>query len=301
MEITYKNTSALSLIFTFILFISSLNLSFSTTICNTNDKNVLLGIKSQFNNASDFTTWDPITDCCKNWSGIECNSNGRVTMLAVSDTNDVIGEIPTSVVNLPFLQFFTFAVFPGVSGTIPPAIAKLTNLVHLDFSLDSLTGPIPDFLGQLKNLDVIDLPGNRFTGQIPASLGRLTKLRSANLGSNQLSGPIPASLGMIKSLEQLYIYINNLSGPIPASLAQLPKLNELSLFQNQLTGSIPESFGSFKNPALNIDLSSNNLSGPIPSSFGKAKITALVLSKNKFSGDASFLFGKDKTVLTTMD
>lgn len=284
-----------------IVLLSSGGLSSGQELCNAHDKNILLlGIKEHFNNASVFATWIPDTDCCQNWSGIQCNSDGRVIMLAVTIA-DIVGGIPPAIGDLPFLEFIALSGSSGLTGTIPLAFAKLANLNHLDFSLNQLSGPIPDFLGQFKNLDDIDLSSNAFTGSIPASLGRLTKLRTMNLGSNQLSGSIPPALGGIKSLIQLYLYSNALSGPIPGSFAQLRNLNELDLRQNQLTGSIPASFGSFKNSDLNIDLSFNRLSGPTPSAFGNANVTAINLSNNNITGDASFLFGRGKTVLTAVD
>jgi len=150
--------SKLSTLLPLLLLLSFLGLSSSAELCNANDKKALLEIKTHFNNASVFTTWDPNTDCCANWSGIQCDANGRVTMLAVSIAQDVVGEIPPAMGELPFLQFIAFSDFPNLSGPIPPAIAKLTNLQHLDLSLNNLTGPIPDFLGQLTNLDDLTSP-----------------------------------------------------------------------------------------------------------------------------------------------
>lgn len=65
-------------------------------------------------------------------------------------------------------------------------------------------------------------------------------------------------------------------------------------FRNKLSGPIPESFGSFKTPLVLLDLSNNMLSGTIPKSLGKLNISTLDLSNNKLTGDALFLFGKNK-------
>lgn len=300
MQVPTLKCSLISFTFTFLLVLLSLNPASSAAVCNTDDQKSLLEIKYHFNNASTFTTWDPNTDCCTNWSGIQCDAQGRVTMLANSIANDVVGEIPPAMGELPYLQFLAFSNLPQLSGTIPSFLSKLTNLQHLDLSLNNLTGPIPDFLSQLKDLDDIDLSSNSLTGSIPSSLSQLPKLRTINLGTNKLSGPIPPSLGSIKSLVQIYFYSNSLSGSIPSSLSRLHELNELALWDNKLTGTIPASFGSFRNPDISLDLSSNKLSGSIPRSFGKANITQLDISKNKFTGDASFLFSRDKTVLSSI-
>ena len=63
------------------------------------------------------------------------------------------------------------------TGTIPPDLAKLTNLTDLDLSGNTLTGAIPHQLGSLANLEVLSLYDNQLSGAIPAELGQLTKLR----------------------------------------------------------------------------------------------------------------------------
>lgn len=88
---------------------------------------------------------------------------------------------------------------------------------------------------------------------------------------------------------------NRLSGPIPASLSLMSSLQGLNLAKNQLSGSIPESFSSFK--SLAFQAQENQLSGPIPKSLGQAGFSWLNISSNHLTGDASFLFGKDKKAL----
>ncbi|KAK9664567.1 hypothetical protein RND81_14G052300 [Saponaria officinalis] len=301
MQSTKPNCSPLLLTFTCLNFLSYIHTSFSIDLCNPSDKNTLLQISSHFNNTSPFTTWLPNTDCCATWFGVECDTRGRVTFLQVGEADDVVGEIPSVIGNLPFLQFLELVELPHLSGGIPQTITKLTNLKHLIFLANNLSGPIPNFISQLKELIDIDLSQNSFSGPIPSSLGQRTKLQFVNFGSNQLSGPIPASLGRIKTLVQLYLYINNLTGPLPSSLGSLPNLDELNISQNKLIGSIPPNFGSFKNPDLQLDLSFNSITGPLPTNLGRVNITAINLSNNRFTGDASFMFGNQKTVLTSIN
>ncbi|KAK9664570.1 hypothetical protein RND81_14G052500 [Saponaria officinalis] len=257
MQSTKPNCSVLSLTFTSLIFLSYIDTSFSVDLCNPSDKNTLLQIKSHFNNASPFTTWHPDRDCCVTWSVVECDTHGRVTTLAFDFSDDVVGEIPPVIGNLPFLQVLVLSNMP--QWRYPSDIIKINS--HLNFL---------DFSG----LTFIDLSENSFSGPIPSSLGQLNKLQSVNLGSNQLSGPIPASLGRIKTLTHLYLYINNLTGPLPSSLGSLPNLNELGIYQNKLTGSIPPNF---------------------------ANITAINLSNNRLTGDASFMFGSKKTAFTLIN
>ncbi|KNA12627.1 hypothetical protein SOVF_124330 [Spinacia oleracea] len=215
------------LLFTLLLFLSSLNLA--SSVCNPNDKKALLDIKHHFNNVPAFNTWDPNTDCCNNWSGVvSCDKHGHVTTLDLSSYN--------------------------------------------------------------------------LTGSIPSSLGQLRKLQTANLHTNNLSGHIPSFFGYMNNLQFLYLYDNKLTGPVPSSLSRLPKISAINLGINHLTGSIPKSFGYFKSTLISsLTLYFNNLSGPIPRSLGKANIQVINLNNNQFTGDASFLFSRDKTALFNID
>ncbi|KAJ8448495.1 hypothetical protein Cgig2_012139 [Carnegiea gigantea] len=51
---------------------------------------------------------------------------------------------------------------------------------------------------------------------------------------------------------------------------------------------------------MELSLGQNRLSGPIPRSFGEAIVNLLDLSRNRLTGDASFLFGSNKTALETI-
>lgn len=159
-----------------------------------------------------------------------------------------------------------------------------------------LTGPIPPVVGNLSSLEVLyfnDLPG--LTGPIPSDISLLTNLQDLELFRTNLTGLIPGSLSRLKKLTILDLSENRLTGPIPGSLSLLPNLDQLNLFKNQLTGSIPESFASFKKLAF--QAYENKLSGPIPRSLNRTGFNWLDLSKNRLTGDGSFLFGGSKNQL----
>ena len=158
------------------------------------------------------------------WFGVTTDADGRVIRLEVSGT--------------------------GLSGPIPPILAKLTKLERLDLSggpirgadsdgpncAGSLRGEIPSELGELTNLRELDLSCNELVGRIPSALGRLVKLETLRLGLNQLSGSIPTELGRLRNLRLLDLWYNALVGPIPAEFGQLVKLQTLSLVENKLEG-----------------------------------------------------------------
>uniref|UniRef100_A0A803MA32 Leucine-rich repeat-containing N-terminal plant-type domain-containing protein n=2 Tax=Chenopodium quinoa TaxID=63459 RepID=A0A803MA32_CHEQI len=162
-------------------------------------------------------------------------------------------------------------------------------------AVNCISGQIPPMLGDLPFLRKLTLNfQDNLTGSIPLRLSKLTRLECLHLCCNNLTGPIPSFWGPeFESLHLLGLHLNYFTGTIPSSLSLLPNITSLALFSNLLTGSIPESFGSFKTN-LSLTLLNNKLSGPIPRSLGQANFTIIDLSYNQFSGDASFLFARDK-------
>ncbi|OIT24179.1 mdis1-interacting receptor like kinase 2 [Nicotiana attenuata] len=247
------------------------------------------------------------SDACRGWYGVTC-LNGRVNRLNITNAS-VVGtlyDFPFSP--LPFLECVDLSM-NQLSGTIPPEIGKLTNLVYLDLSINQISGTIPPEIGSLTKLDetlsIFDnqlngsipeeighlrslaqlaLNNNYLSGSIPALLGNLNNLSSLYLCKNKLSGPIPVEIGKMKSLESLYFDTNNLSGPIPSELGNLKYLTHLALYNNTLTGLIPTTLGDITE-LKTLYLYFNQLSGLIPTELGNLKNLAdLDLSKNQLTG-----------------
>ncbi|KAJ6304130.1 hypothetical protein OIU77_017917 [Salix suchowensis] len=133
------------------------------------------------------------------------------------------------------------------------------------------------------------------SGQIPAAVGDLPYLQKLVLDHLNLTGTVPDFLSRLKSLTFLDLSFNGLLGSIPSSLALLPNLGALHLDRNKLTGSIPQSFGKFKGSVPDLYLSHNQLTGKIPASLGNMDFSVIDLSRNMIVGDASMLFGVNKT------
>ncbi|GMH12418.1 hypothetical protein Nepgr_014259 [Nepenthes gracilis] len=158
--------------------------------------------------------------------------------------------------------------------------------------------PVIGNLTYLQGFNFIEIPS--LTGTIPESITLLRSLERISISWTNLSGHIPSFLGQIPSLKYIYLNDNKLSGVIPPSLGHLPNLTELNLSENKLTGGIPRSLGSStgtSRPLSSIVLAFNQLSGPIPRSLGYLNIAYIDLSGNNLVGDASFLFGANKTAL----
>ena len=126
-----------------------------------------------------------------------------------------------------------------ITGTIPAALAKKTQLTHLALHNNRLVGPIPPALGELTALTELYLYSNKFTGTIATELCKLTALQIFDLEKCQLTGTIPPALGGLAALTELYLFKNRLTGTIPPSLAKLTALRRVSLHFNALSGCVP--------------------------------------------------------------
>ncbi|XP_021740843.1 polygalacturonase inhibitor 1-like [Chenopodium quinoa] len=183
---------------------------------------------------------------------------------------------------------------------IPKTNIRRVNFLEISGS-DEVVGTIPTTLDKLPYLEtlILRLLPN-LTGPIPPVIGKLTRLKLLFLNWDNLSGPIPNFLSHLTHLESLSLNNNQFTGSIPAYLGRIPNLKGLDLQINQLTGKIPDTFGSFAT-GFSLQLSYNKLSGTIPRSLGKVNFGTLELSHNHLTGDASFLFGEDKSELNHLD
>ena len=82
----------------------------------------------------------------------------------------------------------------GLNGRIPPELANLASLEHLNLSYNALTGLIPPELGKLTDLRTLELAGNALTGRIPSELGGLDILFFLRLAGNDFHGCAPREL-----------------------------------------------------------------------------------------------------------
>ncbi|KAL6882566.1 hypothetical protein ACP4OV_011256 [Aristida adscensionis] len=168
----------------------------------------------------------------------------------------------------------------NITSTLPPAIGELD---------------------QLETLSVIEMPG--LHGPIPDSFGNLSHLSIFNLMVTSVSGPIPASLSRT-NLTSVSFFRSRLSGTIPRSLQALPFLTYFDAAYNNLIGAIPPRLvhGGTPDRPLALMLDGNRLSGKIPWTYGLERhMLEFRVANNRLTGDASFLFGRRKTVTGTID
>ena len=232
------------------------------------------------------------------WYGVTTNEEGRVVQLVLQN-NNLSGSIPPELARLTNL--FNLSLFRNrLSGPIPPELGRLTGLGNLQLAWNELSGPIPPELGQLTDLTNLMLLDNQLSGPIPPELGRLTSLRYLQLFQNELSGPIPPELSQLTNLELLGLDGNQLTGPIPPELGRLTALrNQLGLGGNQLTGPIPPELGQLIDLEV-LTLFANELSGPIPPELGRlTRLRTLQIGRNQLSGPIPVELG-NLTALTNL-
>ena len=217
------------------------------------------------------------------WFGVTTDGgNASVTAINLGN-NQLTGSIPPELGNLSNLIDLSLHR-NQLSGGIPAELGNLANLQAIILEFNQLTGTIPIQLGNLTNLINLDLQGNQLTGSIPAELGNLISLEALDLRQNQLTGNIPIEIGNLANLEGLVLTFNQLTGDIPAELGNLSNLLGLRLDNNQFTGSIPSELGNLANLQW-LDLSSNQLIGTMPSELGNlTNLQILELHNNRLSG-----------------
>ena len=173
-----------------------------------------------------------------------------------------------------------------LSGSIPPEIGNLTNLIKLNLFGNQLSGSIPPEIGSLSNLTALYLSDNQLSGPIPPEIGNLTKLKLLWMYDNQLSGAIPPEIGSLTNLIVLYLNNNQLSGTIPTEIGNITNLTDLNLYANQLSGAIPLSIKNLTNLRY-LGLSGNQLCGIVP--------LAVATSASKITDGCNF-FNNDSSL-----
>lgn len=121
----------------------------------------------------------------------------------------------------------------GLTGSLSPAIGRLTELKELTVSNNHLVDQVPPQIVDCRKLEILDLQNNQFSGKVPSGLSSLIRLRVIALSSNKFSG----SLDFLKhfpNLESLSIANNYFTGKIPASIRSFRNLRVFNFSGNRL-------------------------------------------------------------------
>ncbi|KAD4584291.1 hypothetical protein E3N88_21892 [Mikania micrantha] len=236
------------------------------------------------NSLSDWDRGDP---CVSNWTGVLCfdrtlgDSYLHVRELQLLNLN-LSGTLSPALGKLSYMEILD-VMWNQITGSIPKEIGELTNLRLLLLNGNQLTGSLPEEIGYLPNLDRIQIDQNHINGGIPKSFANLNMTKHLHMNNNSLSGQIPPELSRLPSLVHLLLDNNNLSGYLPPQLSELPKLLILQLDNNHFEGTIPPSYGNMLQ-LLKLSLRNCTLQGPIPDLSRILNLTYIDLSNNNLNG-----------------
>ncbi|KAG6471832.1 piriformospora indica-insensitive protein 2-like [Zingiber officinale] len=197
----------------------------------------------------------------------------------------LVGEIPASITRLTKLQSLVL-VDNSLSGNLPQELGHLVQLKRLALAGSHFSGQIPASIGsKLSELLILDMSRNSLTGSLPSSLGAMNSLLKLDLSDNFLHGSLPQELGQLKCLTLLDLRGNKFSHGLPQALHDMVSLQDLLLSNNPLGGNLMGTdWGRLTNLST-LDLSNTNLSGEIPESIVRVKrLRFLALDNNNLSG-----------------
>eukprot|EP00257_Ricinus_communis_P019202 XP_015578122.1 probable inactive leucine-rich repeat receptor-like protein kinase At3g03770 [Ricinus communis] len=109
---------------------------------------------------------------------------GLITILL--SNNSFSGKIRAQFDQLSQLQHLDLSL-NRLSGTPPSSLFSLPNIRYLNLASNMLSGSLPDHLSCGSNLGFVDISTNKFIGGLPSCLGSMSNKRAIKFGGNCLS------------------------------------------------------------------------------------------------------------------
>ncbi|XP_016652539.1 PREDICTED: LRR receptor-like serine/threonine-protein kinase GSO2 [Prunus mume] len=187
-----------------------------------------------------------------------------------------------------------------LSGKIPESIGQMSQLMKIDFSINSLKGVVSEtHFSKLSDLYYLDLSYNSLVLNFHSDWVPPFKLGYILLASCNVGPLFPKWLQTQNDSFILDISNAGISDILPSWFwSNLRKADIINLSQNQIRGIFTNLTLEFAHyPELH--LSSNQIEGPIPSTLSQASY--LDLSNNNISGSLSFLCASADMNLTFLN
>mmetsp|Transcript_31068 Transcript_31068/g.61582 ORF Transcript_31068/g.61582 Transcript_31068/m.61582 type:complete len:203 (+) Transcript_31068:184-792(+) len=112
--------------------------------------------------------------------GVRMSEDGKSPLGVYWSGEKLRGRIPPLIADLTTLRHLELHFNPEMAGRIPSELGRLTNLTTLHLP-EQLVTRVPDELGSLVSLESLYLPP---CGRLPASLSALTRLRHLVVGGD---------------------------------------------------------------------------------------------------------------------
>ncbi|XP_044335998.1 receptor-like protein 6 [Triticum aestivum] len=242
--------------------------------CHPDQASSLLQLKQSFIDVdASLASWRAGSDCC-HWEGVACDvSSGRVVSLDLGGYNLVSRRLDPAIFNLTSLRNLSLAYNDFGAANLPSyGFEHLTNIIHLNFSLTNFFGQIPIGIARLKNLVTLDFSDNyglyMQEPNFQTFMANLSYLRELRLDGVDIStSGSNWSIVLADSVPQLQIlslFLCGMSGPIHHSFSRLRSLTIIDLGNNWgLTGKVPDFFAEFSSLRI-LDISGCSFRGQIP-------------------------------------
>ncbi|CAD5332710.1 unnamed protein product [Arabidopsis thaliana] len=192
-------------------------------------------------------------------------------------------KIPIEFGKLKKLKYMWLAEMNLIGEISPVVFENMTDLEHVDLSVNNLTGRIPDVLFGLKNLTEFYLFANGLTGEIPKSISATNLLERFEVSENQLTGKLPENLCKGGKLQGVVVYSNNLTGEIPESLGDCGTLLTVQLQNNDFSGKFPSRIWNASS-MYSLQVSNNSFTGELPENVAW-NMSRIEIDNNRFSGE----------------
>jgi hypothetical protein len=111
---------------------------------------------------------------CRDWTRIQCNERGQLSGLILADAS-LVGTLPVELSIFQHLTTLEVHSNPGVTGSLPVELSRLTKLEVFMLQQTHLAGTIPSQWGRMTSLQQLLLDDTLLTGTVPIEICRLRK------------------------------------------------------------------------------------------------------------------------------
>ncbi len=155
-----------------------------------------------------------------NVDGAVVSQMQKLTHLEI-ESNYLSGEIPVELGQLPNL-FYLYLRRNSLTINLTELFVNQVGSYKEIFSLwlddNVITGTIPPAIGRLTGLASLSITNSTLGGSIPSEIGNLFDLQRLWLYSNDLTGKLPDTLSSLVNLQVLEIYNNEITGKVPEAV-----------------------------------------------------------------------------------